>query len=110
MFLRVKTKPGSSRKSGQLVDLAIKTRREKAKKGPPVVIEETWEEHRVATGFHEAYGAVHRQLGFDELLPTKRNRTARETPRHIATAKSDRVRRATPAEKQSCKAGWPNFW
>ena len=142
MFLRVKTRPGSSRKSVQLVesvregrkvsqrivrhvgvaktdaeleelmelgetikvgircerqpsllpqeklvDLAIETRREKAKKGPPVVIEETREEHRVVTGFHEAYGAVYRQLGFDELLPTKRNRTARETLRHIATAR-----------------------
>ena len=71
----------------KLVDLAIETRREKAKKGPPVVIEETREEHRVVTGFHEAYGAVYRQLGFDELLPTKRNRTARETLRHIATAR-----------------------
>ena len=71
----------------KLVDLAIKTRREKAKKGPPVVIEETREEHRVVTGFHEACGAVHRQLGFDGLLPTKRNRTARETLRHIATAR-----------------------
>ena len=71
----------------KLVDLAIKTRREKAKKGPPVVIEETREEHRVVTGFHEAYGAVYRQLGFDGLLPTKRNRTARETLRHIATAR-----------------------
>ena len=142
MFLRVKTRPGSSRKSVQLVesvregrkvsqrivrhvgvaktdaeleelmelgetikvgircerqpsllpqeklvDLAIETRREKAKKGPPVVIEETREEHRVVTGFHEAYGAVYRQLGFDGLLPTKRNRTARETLRHIATAR-----------------------
>ena len=142
MFLRVKTRPGSSRKSVQLVesvregrkvsqrivrhvgvaktdaeleelmelgetikvgircerqpsllpqeklvDLAIETRREKAKKGPPVVIEETREEHRVVTGFHEAYGAVYRQLGFDELLPTKRNRTARGTLRHIATAR-----------------------
>ena len=142
MFLRVKTRPGSSRKSVQLVesvregrkvsqrivrhvgiaktdaeleelmelgetikveircerqpsllpqeklvDLAIETRREKAKAGPPVVIEETREEHRVVTGFHEAYGAVYRQLGFDGLLPTKRNRTARETLRHIATAR-----------------------
>ena len=142
MFLRVKTKPGSSRKSVQLVesvregrkagqrivrhvgvaktdaeleklmelgetikvelrcerqpsllpqeklvDLAIKTRREKAKAGPPVVIEETREEHRVAAGFHEACGAVYRQLGFDELLPAKRNRTARETLRHIVTAR-----------------------
>ena len=142
MFLRVKAKPGSSRKSVQLVesvregrkagqrivrhvgvaktdaeleelmelgetikvgircerqpsllpqeklvDLAIETRREKAKKGLPVVIEETREEHRVVTGFHEACGAVYRQLGFDELLPTKRNRTARETLRHIATAR-----------------------
>ncbi len=142
MFLRVKTRPGSSRKSVQLVesvregrkvsqrivrhvgvaktdaeleklmelgetikvelrcerqpsllpqeklvDLAIETRREKAKAGPPVVIEETREEHRVVTGFHEAYGAVYRQLGFDELLPTKRNRTARETLRHIVTAR-----------------------
>ena len=71
----------------KLVDLAIETRREKAKAGPPVVIEETREEHRVVTGFHEAYGAVYRQLGFDGLLPTKRNRTARETLRHIATAR-----------------------
>ena len=38
----------------KLVDLAIKARREKAKTGPPVVIEETREEHRVVTGFHEA--------------------------------------------------------
>ena len=142
MFLRVKTRPGSSRKSVQLVesvregqtvsqriirhigvaktdaeleklmelgetikvgircerqpsllpqeklvDLAIKTRREKAKTGPPVVIEETREERRVVTGFHEACGAVYRQLGFDELLPAKRNRTARETLRHIVTAR-----------------------
>ena len=139
MFLRVKTKPGSSRKSVQLVesvregrkagqrivrhvgvaktdaeleklmelgevikveaqcerqpsllpqeklvDLALEARREK---DPPVVIEKTREEHRVVTGFHEAYGAVYRQLGFDELLPSKRNRTARETLRHIATAR-----------------------
>ncbi len=71
----------------KLVGPAIETRREKAKAGPPVVIEETREEHRVVTGFHEAYGAVHRQLGFDELLPTKRNRTARGTLRHIAAAR-----------------------
>ena len=71
----------------KLVDLAIKTRREKAKTGPPVVIEETREERRVVTGFHEACGAVYRQLGFDELLPAKRNRTARETLRHIVTAR-----------------------
>ena len=44
----------------KLVDLAIETRREKAKKGPPVVIEETREEHRVVTGFHEACGAARR--------------------------------------------------
>ena len=71
----------------KLVDLAIETRREKAKTGPPVVIEETREERRVVTGFHEACGAVYRQLGFDELLPAKRNRTARETLRHIVTAR-----------------------
>ena len=71
----------------KLVDLAIKARREKAKTGPPVVIEETREEHRVVTGFHEACGAVYRQLGFDGLLPAKRNRTARETLRHIVTAR-----------------------
>ena len=124
MFLRVKTKPGSSGKSVQLVEsvregrkvsqrivrhvgvaktdaeleklmelgevikveaqcerqpsllpqeklvaLALEARREKAKKGPPVVIEKTREEHRVVTGFHEACGAVYRQLGFDVLLP-----------------------------------------
>ena len=71
----------------KLVDPAIKTRREKAKKDPPVVIEETCEEHRVVTGFHEACGAVHRQLGFEELLPGNRSRTARETLRHIAAAR-----------------------
>ena len=142
MFIRVKTKPGSSRKSVQLVesvregqtagqrivrhigvaeseagveklkelgetikveircerqpsllpqeklvDLALEARREKAKKGPPVVIEQTREERRVVTGFHEACGAVYSQLGFDDLLPAKRNRTARGTLRHIVTAR-----------------------
>ena len=47
----------------KLVDLALEARREKAKAGPPVVIEETREEHRVAAGFHKACGAVHRQSG-----------------------------------------------
>ena len=61
--------------------------REKAKKGPPVVIEETREERRVAAVFHDACGAVHRRLGFDGLPPAKRSRTARGTLRHIAAAR-----------------------
>ena len=69
-----------------LVDLAVEVRREKAKTGPPVVIEKTREERRVVTGFHEACGAVYRQLGFDDLLPAK-NRSAREALRHMVTAR-----------------------
>ena len=58
----------------KLVGLAVKARRETAKKGPPVAVEEIREERRIVTGFHEAYGAVHRELGFDGLLPAGRNR------------------------------------
>ena len=71
----------------KLVDLAVEARKAKAKEGPPVVIEQTREERRVVTGFHEAYGSVYRQLGFDDLLPTARNRTAREALQHIVTAR-----------------------
>ena len=60
----------------KLVDLAIETRREKAKTDPQVVIEKTREERRVVTGFHEACGAVYRQSGFDGLLPGKWSRAA----------------------------------
>ena len=42
-----------------------------------MAIEKTLEERRVVTGFHEAYGSVYRQLGFDDLLPTAKNRSAR---------------------------------
>ena len=51
------------------------------------MIEQTREERRVVTGFHEAYGSVYLQLGFDDLLPTARNRMAREALQHIAAAR-----------------------
>ena len=53
---------------------------------PPVAVEKTREEHRVVTGFHKACRAVHRQLDFDELLPTKRNRFRERPPRISASA------------------------
>ena len=85
-----------------LVDLAVEARREKAKTGPPVVIEKTHEERRVVTGFHEAYGAVYRQLGFDDLLPAK-NRSAREALRHMVTARiaNPRSKRGTARRLES---------
>ena len=43
-----------------LAELAIKALRAGNRKGPPVLIEETHEEHRVVTGFQEAYGVVYR--------------------------------------------------
>ena len=49
---------------------------------PPVAVEKTREEHRVVTGFHKAY----RQLDFDELLPTKRNRFRERPPLISASA------------------------
>ena len=71
----------------KLVRLAIEARREKARKGPPVAIEQIREERRITTGFHEAYGAVYRQLGFDGLLPAGKNRSARETLEHMVAAR-----------------------
>ena len=71
----------------KLVRLAIEARREKARKGPPVAIEKIREERRITTGFHEAYGAVYRQLGFDGVLPAGKNRSARETLEHMAAAR-----------------------
>ena len=70
-----------------LVELAIKARRTGGRKGPRVAVEETSEEHRVVTGFHEAYGAVYRQLGFDGLLPSGRDRSARETLQRMVMAR-----------------------
>ena len=71
----------------KLVRLAIEARREKARKGPPVAIEQIREERRITTGFHEAYGAVYRQLGFDGLLPAGKNRSAREALEHMVAAR-----------------------
>ena len=71
----------------RIVGLAVEARREKAKEGSPVMIEKTREEGRVVTDFHDACGSVCRQLGFDDLLPTARNRTAREALQHIAAAR-----------------------
>ena len=79
-----------------LAELAIRALRAGNRKGPPVAIEETHEEHRVVTGFQEAYGVVYRQLGFDGLLPTERNRTAREALQRMVMA-----RIANPDSKRS---------
>lgn len=70
-----------------LAAMAIRARRAGARKGPPVAVEKTREEGRVATGVHEAYGAVYRQLGFDGLLPTGRNRSARKALQHMVMAR-----------------------
>ena len=70
-----------------LAAMAIRARRAGARKGPPVTVEKTREEGRVATGVHEAYGAVYRQLGFDGLLPTGRNRSARKALQHMVMAR-----------------------
>ena len=70
-----------------LVELAIKARRTGGRKGPQVMIEETSEEHRIVTGFHEAYGAVYRQLEFDDLWPSVRDRSERETLQRMVMAR-----------------------
>ena len=61
----------------KIVDLAVEARRKKAKEGSPVMIEKTRKERWVVTDFHEACGAVYRQLAFGDLLPTARNRAVR---------------------------------
>ena len=70
-----------------LAAMAIKARRAGARKGPQVTIQKTRKAGRVATGVHEAYGAVYRQLGFDGLLPTGRNRSARKALQHTVMAR-----------------------
>ena len=70
-----------------LAELAIKARRPGGKKGPLVEIEKTREERRIAAGIHEAYGTVYRQLGFDGLLPSGRNGSARRVLHHMAMAR-----------------------
>ena len=64
---------------------------------PPVAVEKTREEHRVVSGFRKACEAVHRQLDFDELLPTNRNRFPERPPRISAGAA---VRFCIPAGKE----------
>ena len=70
-----------------LAELAIRARRLGGKKGPLVEIEKTREERRIVTGIHEAYGTVYRQLGFDGLLPSGRNGSARKILHHMAMAR-----------------------
>ena len=71
----------------ELADLAIIAGQSGGKKGPPVFIEKTREEHRIITGIHEAYGAVYRQLEFDGLLPSRRNGSADKALRHMVMAR-----------------------
>ena len=71
----------------KLASMAIKAQRTGGKKGRSVRINEAREEHRVITGFDEAYGAVYRHLGFEGLLPSGRNRTAHEALHHMVIAR-----------------------
>ena len=68
-------------------EAAIKAQRAGGRKGPPVAIEDISEECRVVTGIHEACGAVYRQLGFDGMLPSEKDRSARKALCHTVMAR-----------------------
>ena len=70
----------------KLVEQAIKAGRAE-EKPLPVDLKLLEEEQRVITGIHEVYGAMYRQLGFDDLLSRHRHPTSHHILFHIVMAR-----------------------
>ena len=81
----------------ELASLAISSRKRKdEEKELYVDLKKLEEEQRVTIGFHEAYGKIYEQLGFDSLLKSRHGTSANNILRHIVMA-----RIANPCSKRA---------
>jgi len=81
----------------EMAEMAIASRKqaEKDKEAIHVNLKELKEEQRSIIGIHEIYGQVYQELGFDSVLPNRRNKRPAQLLKHIVMA-----RIANPSSKR----------